>query len=57
MRLAVVAGSDEARLADPVFRAFAERPGRAVLDPRCADLPLPETMLGRTDVLTFRFSP
>jgi hypothetical protein len=56
-RLAVVAGSDEARLSDPVFRAFAERARRAVLDPHCADLPLPQTLLGRPNVLTFRFSP
>ena len=57
VRLAVVAGSDEARLADPVFRAFAERARRAVLDPRCASLPLPANLLGRTNVLTFRFRP
>jgi neural Wiskott-Aldrich syndrome protein len=40
-----------------VFRAFAERAVRAVLDPRCADLPLPQSMLGKTDVLTFQFKP
>src|SRR5271157_4029987 len=56
-RLAVVAGTDEARLSDPVFRAFAERARRAVLDPRCGRLPLPQSMLGRTNVVTFRFSP
>lgn len=56
-RLAQVAGADAGRLSDPVFRAFAERAVRAVLDPRCANLPLPRNMLGRTNVLTFRFRP
>jgi hypothetical protein len=56
-RLAVVAGPDEARMGDPVFRAFAERAVRAVRDPRCADLPLPQSMLGKINVLTFQFKP
>jgi hypothetical protein len=56
-RLAMVAGPDVGRLADPVFRAFAERARRAVLDPHCANLPLPQKLLGRPNVLTFRFSP
>lgn len=56
-RLAVVADPDVPKLADPVFRAFAERARRAVLDPRCADLPLPAKLLGKTNVLTFRFTP
>jgi len=42
---------------DPRFRAFAERARRAVLDPRCSDLPLPPSDLGRTGTLTFRFKP
>jgi len=54
---AVVAGSDLSRLSDPRFRAFAERARRAILDPRCANLPLPNNVLGRVNVLTFRFSP
>ncbi len=33
-------------MADPRFRAFAERAVRAVLDPRCANLPLPKDKLG-----------
>lgn len=57
VRLAVVADPDVPKLSDPVFRAFAERARRAVLDPRCADLPLPQKLLGKTNVLTFRFSP
>jgi hypothetical protein len=44
-------------MSDPVFRAFADRAINAVLDPRCANLPLPNHMLGRNTVLTFRFSP
>ena len=46
-----------ARLSDPVYRAFAERAVRAVLDPHCANLPLPQSMMGKINVLTFRFSP
>jgi neural Wiskott-Aldrich syndrome protein len=42
---------------DPVFRAFAERARRAVLDARCAALPLPRTLLGQSRQLDFRFSP
>jgi len=40
-----------------VFRAFAERAVRAVLDPTCANLPLPRTMLGQRRTLDFRFRP
>jgi len=56
-RNADVAGSDVARMSDPRFRAFAERARRAIMDARCANLPLPATALGRVNVLTFRFSP
>jgi hypothetical protein len=56
-RVATVTGDDQARMSDPVFRAFAERAINAVLDPRCANLPLPNTLLGKNNVLTFRFSP
>ena len=56
-RIAVVADEDRGKLSDPRFRAFAERAVRAVLDARCAGLPLPGTMKGRNAVLTFRFSP
>jgi hypothetical protein len=27
------------------------------MSPQCANLPLPRSMLGKTNVLTFRFSP
>ncbi|HYZ24992.1 MAG TPA: hypothetical protein VE690_22855, partial [Rhodopila sp.] len=56
-RKAVVAGEDVVRLDDPRFRAFAERAIRAIMDPRCANLPLPNNVLGKVNVLTFRFSP
>jgi hypothetical protein len=56
-RKAEVAGDDLARMSDPRFRVFAERAIRAVMDVRCANLPLPGNMLGRNNVLTFRFSP
>jgi hypothetical protein len=57
VREAKIGGDDVDRMGDPRFRAFAERAQRAVLDPRCANLPLPNTLLGKINVLTFRFSP
>ncbi|MGH7154373.1 MAG: hypothetical protein ACREF3_10645, partial [Acetobacteraceae bacterium] len=57
VRQADVAPADQGRLGDPRFRAFAERAVRAVMDPSCATLPLPRDMLGKINVLTFRFSP
>ncbi len=57
-RQAVVAPEDQAQVAaNPRLRVFSERAVRAVLDPQCAKLPLPETMLGKTAMLTFRFRP
>jgi hypothetical protein len=56
-RSAEVAGADVGRMSDPRFRAFAERAIRAIKDPRCANLPLPNGVLGKINVLTFRFSP
>lgn len=57
VRLADIAAEDRGRLSDPVFRAFAERARRAVLDVQCATLPLPPAMMGRSETLTFRFRP
>lgn len=58
VRQAVVAAEDQGRVAgDMRLRVFAERAVRAVLDPHCANLPLPAAMLGKTNVLTFRFRP
>jgi hypothetical protein len=56
-RKAEVAGEDTRRMGDPRFRAFAERAIRAVLSPACANLPLPKAMLGKVNLLTFRFRP
>jgi hypothetical protein len=58
VRLAQVAPADQGRVyADPVFRAFAERAVRAVLDYRCSALPLPPSLEGKPETFTFRFSP
>ena len=53
-----VAPEDIGKLSDPRFRAFAERAVRAVLDPRCAGLPVPPALMtsGR-GTLKFRFRP
>ena len=56
-RKAEVTGPDVGRMSDPRFRAFAERAVRAVMDVHCANLPLPRPLLGKTNVLTFRFTP
>jgi neural Wiskott-Aldrich syndrome protein len=39
------------------LRVFSERARRAVLDPDCANLPLPAAMLGQVRTFTFRFRP
>jgi hypothetical protein len=39
------------------LRVFSERAVRAVMDPNCANLPLPPTMLGQIRTFTFRFRP
>jgi hypothetical protein len=57
VRKAEVSGADVSRMGDPRFRAFAERAVRAVMDPHCANLPLPNPLLGKINTLTFRFSP
>jgi outer membrane biosynthesis protein TonB len=57
-RDARLAPADFARAgSDPAFRAFAERAVQAVLDPTCAQLPLPPDKLGQTAQLTFTFRP
>ncbi|HEY7577342.1 MAG TPA: hypothetical protein VH855_07070 [Acetobacteraceae bacterium] len=58
VRRANVADEDASRVTrDPILRAFSERAVRAVLDPNCANLPLPPTMLGQVRTFTFRFRP
>jgi neural Wiskott-Aldrich syndrome protein len=56
-RFASVADEDRGKLSDPIFQAFSERAVRALMDVRCATLPLPKQMLGRNNTLTFRFRP
>lgn len=56
-RVATVADEDKSKMSDPLFEAFAERAVRAVMDVRCATLPLPRQMLGHNNSLTFRFRP
>ncbi|MGH7080680.1 MAG: hypothetical protein ACREFU_21580, partial [Acetobacteraceae bacterium] len=57
-RIAKVAPGDRGRVdANPELRAFADRAVNAVLDPRCAELPLPSGMLGHNQHLVFRFRP
>lgn len=58
VRVAKIADADLDRVnADPVLRAFSDRAVNAVLDARCATLPLPSSMLGSVHSFTFRFSP
>jgi hypothetical protein len=58
VRQAIVAPDDAGRVAgNPRLRVFSERAIRAVLDPNCANLPLPQPLLGQNRVFTFRFSP
>jgi hypothetical protein len=56
-RDAEVGPEDAGRLGDPRFRAFAERARRAVLSPRCSNLPIPPGDLGGQQKLYFRFKP
>ncbi|MCQ8279022.1 energy transducer TonB [Acetobacteraceae bacterium KSS8] len=43
--------------ADPGYRALAERARDAVLNPTCAKLPIPPSLLGKTQQLSFVFRP
>ena len=58
VRRADVAPEDAGRVTGNTrLRVFSERAVRAVMDPNCANLPLPQTMLGQTRTFTFRFRP
>ena len=58
VRRAVVAPEDTGRIGSNVrLRVFSERAVRAVMDPNCANLPLPGSMLGQVRTFTFRFRP
>lgn len=57
-RLVEVAPEDAGRVdGDIRLKVFFERARRAILDPRCASLPLPKDKLGAIQKLTFVFSP
>ena len=57
IRDARLTGADETARGDPRFRIFADHAVKALLDPRCATLPLPLSMLGRRQTLDFHFAP
>lgn len=58
VRRASISPIDAARVkADPALRQFAERAVRAVVDPNCSHLPLPQAFLGQRQEFTFRVSP
>ena len=56
-RAAWVDAFDRDQLANPGFAALAAGAVRAVLDPRCARLPLPAAAAGQAHTLSFRFIP
>jgi hypothetical protein len=59
VRDATLSGPDQARAnADPPFESFTRRAKDALMDPRCATLPVPAEMLGKPSLeLSFRFRP
>jgi hypothetical protein len=58
VQLAEVAPTDQARvLADPALRLLAEHAVRALLDRRCAALPLPDSLRNAPHSFEFRVSP
>lgn len=56
-RLAEVGDADRGKMGNPRFAVFFERARRAILSPRCANLPIPRNELGKVGILTFRFKP
>ncbi len=57
-RLVEIAPEDRGRVqGEPRLNVFFERAQRAILDPRCASLPLPRDKLGSIQKLTFVFQP
>jgi hypothetical protein len=58
IRKAEVAKTDLGRIVQNTqLRKFAEQAIRAVTDPLCAKLPLPNSMMGTPSIITFRFWP
>jgi neural Wiskott-Aldrich syndrome protein len=56
-RLVQFKSDTAARMGDPGYRAFAERARDAVLNPTCAQLPIPASLKGRTGRFDFFFRP
>lgn len=48
---------DRARMSDPFYRTLGESAVRALLNPRCSPLQLPESKYSTWNTITFRFSP
>lgn len=57
VRQAALAADERARLADPSFQTYVRAAMRAVLDPDCAQLPIPPADLGHRIVFDFVFVP
>ena len=55
---AEIAPEDQHRvLTDPLLKMFAEKAINATLNPRCARLPFPRSMLGVEQIITLKFLP
>lgn len=57
VRVANIAPNDASRNGSNFARASAERARRAVLDPQCARLPLPNALLGQSHTFAITFRP
>jgi hypothetical protein len=57
VRDAKLAPDEAARLSDPAFRTYVEAAMRAVLEPDCAQLPIPPANLGHKIAFDFVFVP
>jgi hypothetical protein len=57
VRQAQIDPQNAGNMSDPVYYAYAQRAIAAVLDVRCANLPLPPALLGQNETFTFQFSP
>lgn len=57
VREAEIAPSDQGKMSDPIFNAYASRAISAVMNYQCATLPLPAAMLGKSQTFLFNFKP
>lgn len=57
VREAKLAPQEAAGLSDPAFKSFVEAAMRSVLDPECAQLPIPPANFGRKIAFDFVFVP